>query len=63
MQNNSINNLDIDINIYKTLGIDIGSPIALSKKSKKTNITSPLPVKFLGEIGSPSEEANKSSSG
>jgi len=32
MQNNSINNLDIDINIYKTLGIDIGSPIALSKK-------------------------------
>ena len=50
MQNNSISNLDIDIINDKSLEIDIESPIALSKKSKKKNITSPLPIKSLGQI-------------
>ena len=63
MQNNSINNIDINLNIDKSLEIDIGSPITLSKKSKKNNITSPLPIKSLGQIGSTSEEAIRSSSG
>jgi len=63
MENNSINSLNINLDIAENIGKDIDSLTGPLKRPTETNISSPLPVKSGDQNLTCSDEQYRNSNG